>query len=307
MQLSKVAKDELRKKIEEELKDVPERQRIQLDKDILEYLLFEEIILNKEKNIKVKLPVWSGEFLRKIDLSQVDFTNVSWDILSNDMVATFTCRPYSNDIMLDVKGKLEKLILSIDILKNKGYCVNFSGTNARINLDQSFEALEFNIVRVMDCNFSGLDLSNQDFTGIDLIHIEDSDISDTELYIPDNIELYGYRSNLANINLSNRTIDIYESIFDCGGQNLERCNLTNSGVKINLNGNWFANAKTNEELVDAMETKWVGCYVNGKKVFSSKEKNAVATEKKEEYEKMKAEKFNSVLGSIEEQKKPRAK
>ena len=42
---------------------------------MLESLLFEEIVVNKEKGIKLKVPVWSGEFLREIYLSEVDFTN----------------------------------------------------------------------------------------------------------------------------------------------------------------------------------------------------------------------------------------
>lgn len=48
---------------------------------MLEDLLFEIITLNKEKGIKIKLPIWSGDFLKKIDLSEIDFTDVSWNSL----------------------------------------------------------------------------------------------------------------------------------------------------------------------------------------------------------------------------------
>ena len=81
MQLNKQSKNELRKRIVEQLKEVPKGQKIKLDKELLEYLLFEVITLDKTTDTKVKLPIWSGEFLKKIDLSQVDFTNVSWCIL----------------------------------------------------------------------------------------------------------------------------------------------------------------------------------------------------------------------------------
>ena len=65
MKLSNKSKDELREKIAEQLKEVPKGQRVQLDKDLLEDLLFEIITLNKEKGIKIKLPIWSGDFLKK--------------------------------------------------------------------------------------------------------------------------------------------------------------------------------------------------------------------------------------------------
>ena len=68
MNLSKESKDELRTIIKDNLKNIPDGQQIHLNKDILEFLLFDEIVVNQEKNLKMKIPVWSGEFLRKIDL-----------------------------------------------------------------------------------------------------------------------------------------------------------------------------------------------------------------------------------------------
>ena len=44
-----------------------------------------------------------------------------------------------------------------------------------------------------------------------------------------------------------------------------------------------------------------GCYINGKKVHSLEERQAIAQEKKAEYEKMKEDLINSTLGSIEQQ------
>ena len=82
MKLSTKSKDELRNLIEESVTNIPEDLKLQLDSKILEDLLFETITIDKEKGIILKLPVWSGNFLKKIDLSQVDFTNVSWAILN---------------------------------------------------------------------------------------------------------------------------------------------------------------------------------------------------------------------------------
>ena len=60
MKLNKKDKDEFRNKIIELLKEVPEGQLVQIDKDILEGLLFETITVSEENNIQAKLPIWSG-------------------------------------------------------------------------------------------------------------------------------------------------------------------------------------------------------------------------------------------------------
>lgn len=41
MKLNKQGKDELRKKIEEQLQSVPDGQRVHIDKELLEELIFE--------------------------------------------------------------------------------------------------------------------------------------------------------------------------------------------------------------------------------------------------------------------------
>ena len=314
MKLNKVAKDELRKKIEVELKEVPEGQRIQLDKDLLEDLLFEVVTLNKEKDIKVKLPVWSGEFLRKIDLSQVDFTNVSWLILGN---VDYFIEEFYDVIEDSVEEKLEKFyrlaiknpLFDSDRMGkelNNAYSVFYKGTNAHIDLSQSFEAIYRNKIHINCCNFSGLDFSSQDLSNFEKLIIYSSDISDTRLSIPNNISLEAGAAILRGIDLSDRTIDGYKYL-DLDENNLHISDLTNTGIKIDLNAESCKDFRNSAEFYDAMNHYWVGCYVNGKKILSSEEKKTVATKKKEEYEKMKAEIFNSVLGSIEEQKKPRAK
>jgi len=76
MKVSKQAKIELQKTIEEQLKNVPDGQRISLDNELLEELLFDKYVIDEEKGVIVKLPIWSGEVLRKIDLSKISFENV---------------------------------------------------------------------------------------------------------------------------------------------------------------------------------------------------------------------------------------
>lgn len=305
MQLSKVAKDVLRKRIEEQLKDVPEGQRIQLDKDLLEDLLFEVVTVNKEKDIKVKLPVWSGEFLQKVDLSQVDFTNVSWYILGCPRLYVGDSG-IIDDVVIEILNKVKNDGIEERKKRGNGYVVSYKGTNAHIDLRQSFEAIHENVISIEGCNFLGLDFSSHDLIDFKNVWVCYSDISETKLPIPNNISFNASGSYLRGIDLSDRTIDGFE-YFMGDTSHLTDCVLTNSCIKIKLNAEDFKEFKFYDELHQAMNYDWVGCYVNGKKVLSSDEKKAMATEKKEEYEKMKAEIFNSVLGSIEEQKKPKSK
>lgn len=77
MELNNEKKRELRSFISEELEKIPEGQRIHLDKDLLENLLFE---VKKGNWGTVKLPVWSGKFLSKMDLSEISFKDVCLNI-----------------------------------------------------------------------------------------------------------------------------------------------------------------------------------------------------------------------------------
>ena len=66
-----------------------ETKRIKIKKEVLEILLFEKKIYktnfkNIEKQYEVKHVVWYGDFLNKIDLSEIDFNNIDKRIdLSN--------------------------------------------------------------------------------------------------------------------------------------------------------------------------------------------------------------------------------
>ena len=306
MKLNKQSKDELRKKIIEQLKEVPIGQMVQIDKETLEDLLFETITVDKEKGIQVKLPVWSGEFLRKIDLSQVDFTNVSWSMLGVD-------DSYVEDVIwndFDRYGiELDEQTMSIikRIQKDNeerfelanGYAVGYFRTNARIDLSKSFEAIHGNEISIRGCDFGGLDFSQQDLSNIKSIFVHSSNLYGTKLPIG-NIPLDAWGSDFNGIDLSTKKIDALQYMLGEYSQ-LASCNLTNCGVQIILDSEKFSDGKYKEELQQAMNEDWVGCYVNGKRVLSNEEKQTTATEKREEYEKMKDEIFSSTLGSIEEQ------
>lgn len=303
MKLNRQSKDELRKKIIEQLKEVPEGQRVQLDKELLEDLLFEVVTLDKEKGIKVKLPVWSGEFLKKIDLSQVDFTDVSWNILASDIeslsIYYFEC--YGIKLDKIVISTLKKIKEDNDnrLLSSNGYVVSYVGTNSKIDLSKSFEAIHGKELGIDSCDFTGLDFSQQDLTDIKLISVYYSSLKKTNLPIG-NIPFEAFGSDLSGIDLSTIEIDAQNYLSD-NFSNLGACNLTGCGVQIRLHADDIKDGEEKDDLIQAMNVNWVGCYVNGKRVLSNEEKQAIATEKREKYGKMKDEIFSSTLGSVEEQ------
>ena len=303
MKLSRQSKDELRKKIVEQLKEVPEGQRVQLDKELLEDLLFEVVTLDKEKGIKVKLPVWSGEFLKKIDLSQVDFTDVSWNILASDIESLSIYYLECYGIKLDkiVISTLKKIKEDNDnrLLSSNGYVVSYVGTNAKIDLSKSFEAIHGKELGIYSCDFTGLDFSQQDLTDIKSIFVYYSSLKKTNLPIG-NIPFEAFGSDLSGIDLSTIEIDAQNYLSD-NFSNLAACNLTGCGVQIRLHADDIKDGEEKDDLIQAMNVNWVGCYVNGKRVLSNEEKQAIATEKREKYGKMKDGIFSSTLGSVEEQ------
>ena len=305
MKLSNQGKNELRNHIVEQLKKVPNGQRVKLEKDLLEDLLFEVVTIDKEKEIKLKLPIWSGDFLKKIDLSEVNFSDVSWYTLSTDIERGYWLEPDVMTISDAIYDKIDKI--RAEKIKNgfqlsNGYAVAYDGTNANIDLTKSFEAKYTNNIELLECNFEGLDFSHQDLTGINVLGLYDTNISKTKLSIPSKIVLHTLNSEFEGIDLSTRETDAISYFGDDINNNVfSNCNLRDTGIRINLNPDDFKDSRFKEKLQDAMEYNWVGCYVNGKKVLSSDEKQEIADSKYDEYEKMKADIFNSVTDSIEEQ------
>lgn len=323
MKLSNNDKNELRQKIVERLQSVPDGQRIHLDKDLLEDLLFNELVCNKENGETVKLPVWSGEFLRKIDLSEVSFDNVSW---------YFCTDGYEGYMLYYEKQIIDKefcdLIEAKYFLRNNDM-VDYSYTNAKIDFSKSWEARHGEI-RIASCNFAGVDLSNNNgIRNIEEIYI--CDLSNTKLKLTlDNFSKENKngdsiisRTNLSSVDLSEITQDAI-SMIDCGDYNGgvggivdDLCDLSNTGFNVILNPKVFKEQTIHrskddgsvltqnmlEEIFSRMieSGRLDGCYINGKLIKSKEERQAFAQEIIEEYEKMKDDIFDSVIGSIDEQ------
>ena len=142
MKLNEAGKNEVRKLIEDQVKNVPDGQRLKLKKEILEDLIFYTVHYRERGKITdtIKYPVWTGPFLRKIDLSELSFDDVVW---SYD---TF-------------EGYLEDMDIKYDHVSLEKKNIDFSSTNANINA--SINIRNNSTLQCIDnCNFEGMDLSN---------------------------------------------------------------------------------------------------------------------------------------------------
>ena len=319
MKLNKQGRDELRKSVEVLLNASPDNKKIQLSNEALELLLFETYIVNKEKGIKVKLPVWSGDFLRKLDLSRVSFEDVSWSMLY-DIDEQFGIFEEYSIIDEEFLDKIYSQEFCDDILKFSplkrnisNYLVCYANTNAKINLVKSFEAKHGIGVKgsiyIWGCDFNNVDLSNDELEiNGKSVTIMYSNCSNTNISLP--IE-GAADSNLSNNDLSRLEIDANQVL---NGENFDGVNLTNTGARVNIDYDelsvlikeWdkidgSSNNRIKESLKEYMENYWVGCYLNGKLIKSSAEKKQEAEAMQEEYDEFKSLEFANILGSIAEQ------
>jgi len=284
MKLSKQDIEKLRRKIQDGLTNVQNGIKLQIEKELLELLLFDVITLDKEKKAVIKLPVWSGEFLQKIDLSEVDFSDVSWDLSQRVL-------NYFEDDSNAYKY-VEAIVNKFSVL-GRNYIINYAGTNANIDLTTSFQAKICHGIIINKCNFSGLDFSKLSLESIELLNVVSSDISNTNLIIPLSLTVNAKNSNFSGIELSGRTINAY-CCWDNDLQHFPGCILTNTGTIIFISQASSDYKSLKHFLKDAVCNNWVGCYVNGKKVLSPEEQATKRERLKAQYEQMKQETFDSV-------------
>ena len=268
MELIELKKNEIREDIEKLLQFVPEGERISFDSELLDELMFQKVVVSEEKGLMFKVPVWSGSFLRKLDLSQVSFEDVSF---GND-----TC---IYDKYLDV-DKMRK----VEAIMDEYYAseADYSGTNAVIDLTKLF-CSKHGFLSLSCCNLSGLDLSSYDLSGMKQVAFSSCNVSNTGMRIPQNVELIGYDSDLSFLDLSNRTINGTLYFEDYNQANLSNCLLCNTCINIDFNFSDFAKlcvkysnfdkelSEFNGEfpsndilpLTQALVKNWRGCFVNG--------------------------------------------
>ena len=300
MELNTESKNKLRAKIVEELKGVPANKKVKLDKYLLESLLFDELKYtisngNKTTTLNPRIPVWSGEFLRNIDLSEVDFTNVSWSSLG------FDCKALAEKDSIFPREILKKIEQKRTSLENRKYLVNYSCSNANIDLSKSFEAINIHNIDIRKCNFAGLDFSKQELDDINGIYVIESDISGTKLHIPFTSHLEAYSSSLCGLDLSDITIDGWHYLGYLGGKttNLTYCKLC--GTHINIDLRLPLPQGFDAILCEAMRTSLINCYINGTLIKSPAKLKSEKTELQKQYQLMESEEITAVVTSIQKQ------
>ena len=229
----------------------------------------------------IKVPIWSGQFLRKIDLSKISFENVTWILEDYPLIYREMKEKYNFD----------------------GY-VDYSYTNANIDFSSSFEAKQYkegkkNVMYINNCNFAGVDLSNNDIRDA---QIYSSNISQTKLNL-ENAVLYCGDTNFTGINLSHYNINIDTFLSDEGG-NIQLGEAGNfSNTKLNFVGDIDSLSLDKKRVFCSYirNGQLNGCLLNGKLMTGLEESNSI--DKKSEYEKMKEDLLAAVTQSIEEQKK----
>lgn len=201
----------LRQDAEDMLKEGPEGIKIKLKKEYIEKLIFDNVVLNEELGIVLKIPVWTGPFLSKIDLSEVSFDDVSWSIKRKPIGREVDNILQWIDNMQDVNAPEPYDVWSdignFELAGNSNNNVlDFSNTNAVIDFSKSFEAKYFDAINIVGVNLANVDLSNNDFA-VSFLQICASDLSNTKANISAARSFCLERSNFENADLSQITLN----------------------------------------------------------------------------------------------------
>lgn len=313
--LNKESRNKIRKIIIEQLKEVPEGERINLDIKLLDDLIFFKYHEFKKQR---KIPIWTGEILRKLDLSKLSFENANLDVSKYDEEEKeyFETGAISHLDKKSINEYIKEYMECNDkkLIESK-YTLDFSYTN--INID--FENLDDNCIS--NCNLEGIDLSNTSETHIG---IYDCNLQKTNIKFNKNMFLFD--CDLQNNDFSNTTIDARNLMSEDVGSYC--CNLKNTGLNIIYKFDLDENSKKSyeelekikesigtdernnkmqnireiygsedhheielayaEELKELIEKGYLdGCYLNGKLIDSKKYEKAL---------------IKQITSSIEEQK-----
>lgn len=172
--MTEIEKRKLRKQIEIIMEGKPDGERQKYDKNLLELLMFDIVISktklkpffvteNGEKIYYKKRIVWSGKFLRKIDLSEVSFAFADWSWSNNNIDLSGTnakidfreSLPYEQSKYIISHANFRNVDLSkanTDLITTSINC-DYEGTNASFD----FESKD---LCFYDCNLKGLPLSS---------------------------------------------------------------------------------------------------------------------------------------------------
>lgn len=287
IRLNLEGRNALRKQIEEKLANYDGKERISLDRYVdLETLLFEEVSYkNKQgKRFTAKLPVWSGNFLAKIDLSKVSFENVSWSLLGTQE---------ENLYEVFYKGYPRERFFFLTF----GQKVNYSNTNANIDLDKSWESRNntSNTVNVRNCDFSNVESITTGETHNYII--ENTNLSGSGIQFIKSVGNRFWSCNLTDVVFGQRSIDLSDFFAT-----FNACDLNYTGLRIRVDDFKNRSVQEKHDLTYLVKShKLDGCYINGVKIMDRKEIEQNKSIAEITYNGEKEQLFHNVSSCIDDQ------
>lgn len=296
MKLNLKDRKELRRLLENEFRTVPNGIKISLDEALLEELLFEKFpYYSNGKKALLKLPVWSGrEILSKIDLSGVDFSDVSWAIL-------YSCAVDKTMTFLNGKD------ITDYFYKNGAhpfyYAIDYAHTNAVIDFSKSYEAKNNASGKAIlnGCDFTGTSLANNSLSVF--AKIKDSSLSGTNIQIEnvDTLLNIGVEcTNFDYLDLHGESIDL-ETL----ASKFSDCSFKETGIDILFDKDKFdEESSVVSTFLSMIRCDAIGgCYLNGHYFPTTREIVTKREELSSLYDSFKSEYFNNVTDTIRRQVK----
>lgn len=242
MKLNEAGKNEVRKLIEEQVKKIPDGQRLKLKKEILEDLIFYTVHYRENGKIlsTIKYPVWTGPFLRKIDLSELSFDDVVWvnEIFQN----------YLSD--MNIKSELDK---------HQSKSIDFSYTNAKIDFTKnSFLTI------IENCNFEGMDFSN--LTLYPFNFSSNTELNSLLIANGNNFRNTGLKIVTTNEVVNDKMLD-YEEEFIQSIEMIDRLIENHVFDGCYINGQLIQNGKVTEQKATDKKEKLLSKYEQYKKDY----------------------------------------
>lgn len=225
--LTEEAKDAIRKLIIEKTEELSDGMRLRIDTKLLDELIFCKRSDNKGL---IKIPIWTGSFLKKIELKNVSFDSVIFgifddkeNIIENDSIYDIDFS--DTDIKVDFsKCRAAGLLSScnfkgVDLSNSCSETIrmakscNFSGTNIKLNLNQNDK------VCFVKCNFSDN-------------YMKGLEINSNNLSLDDN-KLILFRNNWVNTEVVFKSTALFDEELQYGLETglLHGCYYDFMGVK----------------------------------------------------------------------------
>lgn len=210
---------QMRKYIISQLVDVPEGKRIYIDRELLNDAIF---FKGTDKNgYPVKIPVWADKYLRKIDLSEISFDNVFFNIRGEEEILSIK-EILSKD---DFTKFLKRETFYTQENEKEDMLIDFSYTNAKIDFSRIYDSI------IENCSFEGVDLSNANGKFLDAIN--HCNLADTNILIDLKKEhLSLMRTDFSNNDFSRFILDAGRFNADTNDNAFLDCNFSNTGMRI---------------------------------------------------------------------------